>query len=112
MRVEDAKEILSDVLEYEVCDSIIESYKSKDSVSQEVITIQKSTIEKLTDKTIVLEEINTNLKIVVNNKDELIAIKDEIIKEKDKEIKKQKRLKILGFIGSIVLPIITAIIIL
>ena len=38
-----------------------------------------------------------------------IELKDKTIKTQGKEIKKQKRLKIMGFIGTIVLPIITLI---
>lgn len=112
MHIDDAKLILGDVLEYEIADSIIKSYQKKDSVYKETIELQKSQIEILTKKTITLEEINTNLTLLIDNKEEIIGIKDETIETQKKEIKKQKRLKKLGFIGCVVLPIITALAIL
>ncbi len=112
MHVDDAKLILGDIMEYQVADSIIRSYQDKDSVYRETIRLNKTHIEKLTQKTVLLEEVNTNLKLVADNKDEIIGIKDETIELQKKEIKKQKRLKKLGFVGCVVLPIITALAIL
>lgn len=112
MHVDDAKLILGDIMEYQVADSIIRSYQDKDSVYRETIRLNKTHIEKLTQKTVLLEEVNTNLKLVADNKDEIIGIKDETIQVQKKEIKKQKRLKKLGFVGCVVLPIITALAIL
>lgn len=112
MHVDDAKLILGDIMEYQVADSIIRSYQDKDSVYRETISLNKTHIEKLTQKTVLLEEVNTNLKLVADNKDKIIAIKDETIELQKKEIKKQKRLKKLGFVGCVVLPIITALAIL
>ena len=47
--------------------------------------------------------------LILSNKDKEIVLKDKTIKAQEKEIKKQKRLKIVGFIGSIILPILTLI---
>jgi len=47
--------------------------------------------------------------VVISNKDREIVLKDNIIKQQKKEIRKQKVLKIIGFSGAIILPIITLI---
>lgn len=112
MHVDDAKLILGDIMEYQIADSIIRSYQEKDSVYSETIKLNKTQIEKLTQKTLLLEEVNNNLKLIVDNKDSIITIKDETIQKQNKEIKKQKRLKKLGFVGCVVLPIFTALAIL
>ena len=52
---------------------------------------------------------SNTIMIVDQYKDKEIKLKDETIEAQKKEIKKQKRLKIVGFIGSILLPIITLI---
>ena len=57
-------------------------------------------------------KIVSNLETVVKNKDEIIIYKDKTIKQQEKEIRKQKILKNLGFVGSVVLPVITLIILL
>jgi len=108
MHVDDAKLILGDIMEYQIADSIIRSYQEKDSVYKETIKLNKTQIEKLTQKTILLEEVITNLEALSDNKDKIIEIKDETIELQKQEIEDQKRLKKLGFVGCVVLPIITA----
>ena len=46
-----------------------------------------------------------NFEQILSNKNAEIEFKDKIIKAQEKEIKKQKRLKIVGFIGSVIIPI-------
>jgi len=109
MRLEDAKEIISDLLDYEIADSLLLAYKENTSLQDSIIMMQKVTIYKLQEKNYNQHLIITNLDSLVRNKDKEIKIQTEIIEVKKKEIKKQKFLKVVGFIGSILLPIITLI---
>ena len=108
MRLDDAKLILTDILNYQLCDSIIKAYENKDKESSNVITLQKSAIVKLTNELSNNEDRIANLERIIKNKDEEIGLKDDIIKKQKKEIFKQKTLKIFGFSGAIILPIVTA----
>jgi hypothetical protein len=110
MNLEDAKIILSDLLEYEIVDSLLAVYKEKDTLNTNTISLQKDVIVKLTLKSENQQSIINNFEQVLNNKDIEIGLKDEVIEKQNKEIKKQKRLKIVGFIGSIMLPILTLIV--
>jgi len=109
MNLEDARTILGDLLEYEIVDSLLLSYKANDSLQENLIIIQKETIKKLQQQNLNQHFIITNLDSIISNKDKEIEIQIEIIEIKKKEIKKQKFLKVVGFIGSILLPIITLI---
>jgi hypothetical protein len=109
MNLEDAREILSDLLDYEIVDSLLLSYKKNDSIQEDLIILQKITIKKLQKKNYNQHLIITNLDSLVSNKNREIEINTEVIKIQKKEIKKQKFLKVVGFIGSILLPIITLI---
>ena len=109
MHLEDARMVLSDLLEYEVVDSLLTVYKNKDSLNNNILSMQKDIIVKLTQKTNNLQSIVDNFEQILANKNTEIELKDKTIKTQGKEIKKQKRLKIMGFIGTIVLPIITLI---
>ena len=147
MSLSDAKLILTDLLEYEITDSLLNVYIERDSLNQKKITIKDELIVKLglqnDNKDIIihnLEEVVKNTKEIVSLKDSIIEKlnlqnknKDEIIKnlndivtnkikeidykdltieEQQKEINKQRNLKRLGFVGSVVLPIITLILLL
>jgi len=107
MNLEDARIILSDLMEYEIVDSLLLVYKEKDSLNTNTITLQKDIIVKLTQKSNNQQVQIDNFQTILDNKNEEIALKDETIKQQKKEIRKQKFLKILGFTGSIVLPILT-----
>ena len=107
MNLEDARIILSDLMEYEIVDSLLITYKEKDSLNTNTITLQKDIIIKLTKKSTNQEIQIGNFESILENKDMEIKLKDETVKQQKKEIKKQKFLKILGFTGSILLPIIT-----
>jgi len=112
MPLEEAKMLLTDLLECEVTDSLLNIYVERDSLNKEKIILKDNIIEKLKLQNQNTENIIKNLEEIVGNKDEEISLKDKTIKEQKKEIKKQKNLKRLGFIGSIVLPILTLIILL
>jgi hypothetical protein len=107
MNLEDARIILSDLMEYEIVDSLLLVYKEKDSLNTNTITLQKDIIVKLTQKSDNQQIQIDNFQTILDNKNEEIALKEETIKQQKKEIRKQKFLKILGFTGSIVLPILT-----
>ena len=107
MHLEDARIILNDLLEYEIADSLLTVYKEKDSLNTNTISLQKDIIFKLVEKSDNQQsQINNFQKILDNNK-QIIQYKDDTIKHQKKEIRKQKLQKILGFSGSIILPILT-----
>ena len=107
MHLEDARIILNDLLEYEVVDSLLTVYKEKDSLNTNTISLQKDIIFKLVEKSDNQQsQINNFQKILDNNK-QIIQYKDDTIKHQKKEIRKQKLQKILGFSGSVILPILT-----
>jgi len=112
MPLEEAKMLLTDLLECEVSDSLLNIYVERDSLNKEKIILKDNIIEKLKLQNQNSENIIKNLEDIDGNKDEEISLKDKTIKEQKKEIKKQINLKRLGFIGSIVLPIVTLIILL
>ena len=112
MRLTDARTILSDVLSYQIADSLIKEYEAKDIEKSKIITLQKDVIIKLTEKSKNSETEATNLSEIIKNKDIEISYKDEIIKQQKKEIRKQKLLKIVGFSGAIILPVVTALLLL
>jgi len=109
MNLEDAKIVLSDLLEYEIVDSLLTVYKEKDTLNTNTISLQKDVIVKLTQKSNNLQSIVDNFEGILQNKNIEIDIKTQIINHQEVEIKKQKRLKVVGFIGSILLPILTLI---
>jgi len=100
------------VLNYEIADSIIKQYEAKDIESSKVILLQKEAIVKLTEKTENQEQQLLLLNRIISNKDTEVEILNNIISDQKKEIKKQKRLKIIGFSGSIILPIVVALLLL
>ena len=107
MHLEDARIILNDLLEYEIVDSLLTVYKEKDSLNTNTISLQKDIIFKLVEKSDNQQsQINNFQKILDNNK-QIIQYKDDTIKHQKKEIRKQKLQKILGFSGSVILPLLT-----
>ena len=107
MNIEDAKVILSDLLEYEIVDSLLTVYKEKDSLYNNTITLQKDIIVKLTQKSENQTLQISNFQSILDNKDQELLFNEDIIKQQKKEIRKQKFLKLVGFAGSIILPIVT-----
>ena len=99
MNLEDARIILSDLMECEIVDSLLSVYKEKDSLNTSTITLQKDIIVKLTQKSDNQQLQINNFESILANKDEEVKFKNETIKQQKKEIRKQKFLKILGFTG-------------
>lgn len=112
MHLDDAKMLLTDLLEYEVTDSLLNVYVERDSLNKEKIILKDGIINKLKLQNQNSETIIKNLEELLNNKDEEISLKDDIIETQKKEIKKQRNLKRVGFISAVVLPILTLILIL
>lgn len=112
MPLEEAKMLLTDLLECEVSDSLLNIYVERDSLNKEKIILKDNIIEKLKLQNQNSENIIKNLKELLKNKDEEISLKDDIIETQKKEIKKQRNLKRVGFISAVVLPILTLILIL
>jgi len=107
MNLQDARIILNDLLEYEIVDSLLIVYKEKDSLNTNTITLQKDIIIKLTKKSNNHDVQISNFETILANKDKELFLKEDIVKQQKKEIRKQKFLKILGFTGSVILPILT-----
>ena len=107
MHLEDARIILNDLLEYEVTDSLLTAYKEKDSLNANTISLQKDVIFKLVEKSENQQTQIDNFQSILNHKNEEIALKEDTIKQQKKEIRKQKFFKLVGFTGSIILPILT-----
>ena len=109
MHLEDARIILNDLLEYEIADSLLTVYKEQDSLSKETITLQKDIIFKLVEKSDNQQVQIDNFQTILDHKNKEIELKEDIIKQQKKEIRKQKFFKLIGFTGSIILPILTLI---
>ena len=107
MHLEDARIILTDLMEYEVVDSLLLVYKEKDSLNTNTISLQKEIIVKLSQKSENQQLQIDNFQSILDNKNSEITLKEETIKQQKKEIRKQKFLKVVGFAGSVILPIIT-----
>ena len=112
MRIDDAKTILTDVLNYQIADSIIREYEIKDAETSKVILLQKEAISKLTEKSKNQDEQIALLNKIIGNKDSEVTLLNNIISDQTREIRKQKTLKIIGFSGAIILPILTALLLL
>jgi len=104
--IKDAKKILVDVLDKKIVDSIVNVYMLRDSLQKNTIELQVSKIKAMQQKSDNQVQQVINLERIIANKDEEVAILDNTIEDQNKEIKKQKRLKILAFIGVIALPIL------
>jgi hypothetical protein len=110
MTYHDAKILLEDVLHYEYADSLLAEYKVRDSLNTDIFEMHKDVLMKMGEEKSNLEEIISNFDSIVSNKDEELGLKDDIIKQQKKEIRKQKFLKIIGYTGSVVLPILVLIV--
>jgi hypothetical protein len=109
MHLDDARVILNDLLEYEIADSLLTAYKEKDSLNSNTISLQKDIIFKLVEKSDNQQVQIDNFQTILDHKNEEIELKEDIIKQQKKEIRKQKFFKLIGFTGSIILPILTLI---
>ena len=109
MHLEDARIILNDLLEYEIVDSLLTVYKEKDSLNTNTISLQKDVIFKLAEKSENQQSQIDNFQTLLDNSKKVIEYKNDTIDQQKKEIRKQKFQKLLGFTGSVLLPILTLI---
>lgn len=112
MRIDDAKLILTDVLNYQIADSIIKQYEFKDIENNKVILLQKEAIVKLTEKSENQSKQIELLNQIIGNKDTEVTLLNNIITDQKREIRKQKTLKIIGLSGSVILPILAVLLLL
>lgn len=105
MKLDDAKFILSDLLELSIANDIIKNLTEQDILNTSVISLQKDEIKLLNDKFNNQLSITENLNKILANKDKEISYLNDTIKQQKNEILKQKLLKYLGFTAAIVLPI-------
>lgn len=112
MRIDDARIILTDVLNHEIADSIIKQYEAKDIENTKIISLHKEVIIKLTEKSENQSQQIALLNNIISNKDGEIKILNNIIIEQKKEIRKQKILKIIGFTSAVILPTVVALLLL
>lgn len=107
MSISDAKIVFDDVLEKRVSDSLISVLSVRDSIFSTTIILQVAEMkliqQKYSNETLMV----TDLNLVLSNKDKEIADLNDVVKKQKKEIRKQKILKIIGFTGSVALPIAT-----
>lgn len=106
MHLEDARIVLNDLLEYKIVDSLLTIYKEKDSLNSNKIEIQKDIISKLIEKNNNQQNQMDNFQQMLDNKSEELKLKEATIQQQKKEIRKQKLLKLTGFTGSIILPVL------
>jgi hypothetical protein len=102
MSLNDAKIVLTDLLDYQIIDSLLSVYENRDSLQSQTISLQKETILLLQEKSNNQETQKSNLEKILANKDLEISYKDSIIEEREKEIDKQKRLKRLFMLTTII----------
>ena len=105
IKLSDAKILLQDVLEKEVCDSTVAEYIQLDGLRSGTIALQKDKIQTLETKFNNDELRIGNLESVVKNKDTELALLNDIIKKQGREIIKQKVFKIAGFSLALAIPI-------
>lgn len=105
IKLSDAKILLQDVLEKEVCDSTVAEYIQLDGLRSGTIALQKDKIQTLETKFNNDELRIVNLETVVKNKDTELGLLNDIIKKQSREILKQKVFKIAGFSLALAIPI-------
>lgn len=104
--IKDAKKLLADVLDKKIVDSLVNVYMLRDGLQKNTIDLQVSQIKAMQQKSDNQAQQVINLEKMIANKDEEVTILNNTIEDQKKEIRKQKRLKTLGFVGAIVLPIL------
>lgn len=106
MNIDDAKLILTDILNYKIADSIITVYSLKSDEQSKVIELQKQVISKLIEKSENKDEQLRLLESIIKNKDVEIGLLNDVIKQQKSEIRRQKFMKFAGISAAVILPII------
>ena len=107
MNISDARIVLELLLEKEVNDKLLVKYIERDSLNQNLVTISNQKIMELQNSNDILNVIIDNLNKKSSNDEAMIKELRNEIRKKEKEIKKQRVLKTLGFIGCVILPVLT-----
>lgn len=105
IKLSDAKILLQDVLEKEVCDSTVAKYIQLDGLRSGTIALQKDKIETLETKFSNCNSMVVNLEMVVKNKNTEIGLLNGIVKKQNREILRQKMFKFVGFGVAILIPV-------
>ena len=107
MKISDAKKLLSILLEKEVNDDLLATYIKRDSLNKELVTVKDEKIKNLQTDRDVLNAIIDNLnQTITNNEGKVKQLQAKVI-EQEKDLKKERFLKKVGFIGCILLPVLT-----
>lgn len=107
MKISDAKKLLSILLEKEVNDDLLATYIKRDSLNQELVTVKDEKIKNLQTDRDVLNAIIDNLNQTITNNEEKVKQLQAKVIEQEKDLKKERFLKKVGFIGCILLPVLT-----
>jgi hypothetical protein len=107
MNISDARIVLGLLLEKEVNDELLVKYIERDSLNQNLVTISNQKMMGLQNSNDILNVIIDNLNKKSSNDEAMIKELRNEIRKKEKEIKKQRVLKTLGFIGCVILPVLT-----
>jgi len=105
LKLSDAKILLKDVLEKQVCDTTVAKLTELDNLRGVTIGLQQDKITTLETKFTNCNTIVGNLETVVKNKDTELSLLNDIIKKQDRVILKQKMFKFMGFGVAIIVPI-------
>lgn len=111
MHVEDARLILTDLLDYElIVDSILPEYENRDSLQTKAITLNLSKIMELQLQSSNCDKQLDNLNAIIDNVKEIGGFKDLTIENVEKRVKQEKIKKGLalggGTVGGVGLGII------
>lgn len=104
LTVSDAKILLNDVLQKQVCDSTVIKLNQLDGLRTVTIKLQQEKIITLENKFSNSNTMVINLETIIKNKESEITSLNDIIKHQNREILKQKIFKFLGFGAAILIP--------
>jgi hypothetical protein len=105
LKLADAKIILKDVLEKQVCDTMVAKMTQLDGFRLTTINLQQDKITTLETKFGNCNTMVGNLETVVKNKNTEIGLLNDVIKKQGREILKQKVFKFMGFGIAILIPV-------
>lgn len=105
IKIADAKIILKDVLEKQVCDTMLAKMTELDGFRLTTINLQQDKITTLETKFGNCNTMVGNLETVVKNKNTEIGLLNDVIKKQGREILKQKVFKFMGFGIAILIPV-------
>jgi len=105
--IDQAKDMLADLLDYEIVDSLLKVHEYNDSINNNTITLLKSEIENLQLLSSNCKAQKNNLQEIIDNLTEIDTKNALVIADQQKEIRKQKTLKIVVIVVSAVIEGLT-----